>query len=132
MPVTFHRAFDMCSDPVQGLEDVIAAGAKTLLTSGQKNKAQDGVELISKLIVQAEGRIVIMPGSGIDESNIALIARSTGASEFHLTGRKIVESEMIFRRQGINLGGVPEISEFSRKIADEEKIKKIIEVLRSV
>jgi copper homeostasis protein len=132
MSVTFHRAFDMCSDPAQGLEDVITSGAKILLTSGQKNKAHESMELIKKLIVQAEGRIVIMPGSGIDESNIALIAKSTGANEFHLTGRKTIESEMIFKRQGITMGGFPEVPEFSRKIADEDRIKKIIDILKNI
>ena len=34
-----------------------------------------------------------MPGSGIDDSNIEKIARVTGAKEFHLTGRKIIEAK---------------------------------------
>lgn len=132
MSVTFHRAFDMCSDPVQGLEDVIASGATRLLTSGQKNKAQEGAELISQLISQAEDRIIIMPGGGINESNIALIARLTGAAEFHLTGRKVIESDMIFRRQDISMGGAADIPEFSRKVADSEKIKSIINILKMI
>ncbi len=48
-----------------------------------------------------------MPGSGLDESNIAEVARVTGAIEFHLSGRKTVDSEMIFRREGIPMGGIP-------------------------
>ena len=132
MSVTFHRAFDMCNDPLKGLEDVIATGADRLLTSGQTNKAVEGIELISQLIRQADKRIIIMPGSGIDESNIGLIARSTGAREFHLTGRKIIESEMIFRRQNISMGGISAIPEFSRKVADPDMIRSIINNLKLI
>ena len=132
MSTTFHRAFDMCSDPVQGLEDVISTGASRLLTSGLKNKAQDGIELIRQLIIQSGDRLIIMPGSGIDETNAALIITATKAREIHLTGRNIIESEMIFRRQGINMGGVTGVPEFSRKVADTERIKKIIGILKMI
>jgi copper homeostasis protein len=133
MPVTFHRAFDMCSDPFQGLEDVIASGASRLLTSGQKNKALDGADRIGQLIQQAKDRIIIMPGSGIDDSNIEKIARVTGAKEFHLTGRKIIDSKMIFRKQGISMGGdIAGVPEFSRMVADREKIKRIINILNLI
>jgi copper homeostasis protein len=132
IPVTFHRAFDMCSDPVKGLEDIIAAGAKRVLTSGMKDKAQDGAEMIGKLVKQAGERIIVMPGSGINSSNISMIAKASGACEFHLTGRKDIESEMIFRRQGISMGGSTDIHEFSRKIADPELIKNIISILEHI
>jgi len=132
MSTTFHRAFDMCNDPVQGLEDVISAGAARLLTSGMKNKAQDGIELLRQLVIQSGDRLLIMPGGGIDETNAALILTATKAREIHLTGRRIIESEMIFRRQGINMGGVPGVAEFSRKVADPERIKKIAEILKMI
>jgi copper homeostasis protein len=132
MSATFHRAFDMCSDPVRGLEDVIATGADRLLTSGQKDKAGDGAELISQLVGQADERIIIMPGSGINESNIAWLALVTGASEFHLSGRKTIESEMLFRRDGIMMGGVPGIAEFSRKVTDPEIVKQMINILNTI
>jgi copper homeostasis protein len=132
MASTFHRAFDMCSDPVQGLEDVVATGANRLLTSGQKDKAQDGAELISQLVIQAGERIIIMPGSGISESNISLIAKVTGAKEFHLTGRKVIDSEMTFRRLGISIGVPTDITEFSRRVVDSEKIKSIINILNLI
>jgi copper homeostasis protein len=126
MSATFHRAFDMCNDPFKGLNDVISTGADRLLTSGQKNKAEDGICLIHNLIQNAGKRIIIMPGSGINESNIGFIARGTGASEFHLTGRKIIDSEMIFRRQNIIMGGASGIPEFSRKVTDPDMIRSII------
>ena len=101
-----------------------------LLTSGQKNKAQDGIELIRELVIQAGERIIIMPGGGIDETNAALIASATKAKELHLTGRKTINSEMIFRRQGINMGSITGYSEFSRKVADTEKIRNIVNILK--
>ncbi len=132
MSVTFHRAFDLCIDPKKGLEDIIDAGADRLLTSGQKDKAEEGLELINQLTSKARERIIIMPGSGITESNINRIARETGAKEFHLTGRKVIDSEMLFRRQNISMGGLKGASEYSRKVADTVLIKAIIEKLKMI
>lgn len=132
MSVTFHRAFDMCSNAEKGLEDIISSGADRLLTSGQKNTVVEGIELIQNLVIQAKNRIVIMPGGGINLSNIASIATRTGAKEFHLTGRKVTDSEMIFTRDGISMGGYPGIPEFSRKVADPEIIKKVKDILAAI
>lgn len=132
MSATFHRAFDMCQDPVQGLEDIIASGAERVLTSGQKNSAAEGSGLLRELVIQAGRRIIIMPGSGIDEANIETIAKISGANEFHLSARKVVESEMIFRKDGITMSGLPGYNEFTRKVADPEKIKTIIRILRDL
>ncbi|HAM09534.1 MAG TPA: copper homeostasis protein CutC [Bacteroidales bacterium] len=132
MSVTFHRAFDMCADPVKGLESIIQSGADRLLTSGQKKTAIEGSDLINKLIKQAQGRIIIMPGSGIDDHNIASIAKATGASEYHLTGRKTIQSRMEFRKKEITMSGYPGYDEFSGKVTDTDKIRRIIDVLRAI
>jgi copper homeostasis protein len=132
MKVTFHRAFDMCQYPGKGLEDIISSGADRLLTSGQKRDASEGSEMIASLVKQSENRIIIMPGGGIDETNISSIARTTGAFEFHLTGRKVIDSEMIYRKSGISMGGVPGIKEFSHRVADTEKIANIIKILNLI
>lgn len=132
MAVTFHRAFDLCSDPFKGLEDIILTGAARILTSGQKNLAMEGSDLIKSLVSTAGERIIIMPGSGLDESNIKKIAEITGANEFHLTARKITGSRMIFKREGIPMGGFAGIEEYSRKVADTDKIIQIINILKMV
>lgn len=87
MPVTFHRAFDCCSEPYRALEEIISLGCSRLLTSGQKESAYDGRELIAGLVSRAGGRIVIMPGGGVRTSNIAEIEAATRAAEFHSTSR---------------------------------------------
>jgi copper homeostasis protein len=132
MSATFHRAFDLTDDPLKSLEAVISTGSDRLLTSGQMNKAEDGLDLINKLVEISDDRIIIMPGSGINESNIRLIAESTHAKEFHLTGRKIIDSGMIFRRDDVSLGGSYDQSEFTRKIADGEIIRSIISKLKLI
>ena len=65
-----------------------------------------------------------MPGSGINELNIAqYCTEKPEPEEFHLTGRKIIDSEMIFHRQNISMGGIAGLSEFSRKVADPDMIR---------
>lgn len=83
MPVTFHRAFDETSDPFAALEDIIALGCKRLLTSGHSENALSGADMLAKLVKQAAGRIIIMPGKGVRPENIAQIERISGAMEFH-------------------------------------------------
>lgn len=130
MPVTFHRAFDMTDDPWQALEDIISAGVARLLTSGQCNKAADGASLISELVKLAGDRITIMPGSGLNEETIREVARITGASEYHLTGRSTESSGMVFRKTEIAISH-PALSgeEYQIKIADALRIAKIKKIL---
>ncbi len=83
LDVTFHRAFDESIDLLSALEDVIATGATRLLTSGGATVAPQGVAVLRELVNAAGDRIVIMPGSGLDATNIAKIAAETQAGEFH-------------------------------------------------
>ena len=96
MEVTFHRAFDRCKDPFAALEIIIEAGCQRILTSGQQQKAIDGIDLIKQLVVAADNRIVLMPGSGIKPDNIRMISEATGAVEFHGALRNSIVSEMDF------------------------------------
>lgn len=86
--ITFHRAFDECSDQFNALEVIIRLGIERLLTSGHRASAYEGRYAIRDLVKQAAGRIVIMPGCGITADNIDAIASATGASEFH--GSRII------------------------------------------
>lgn len=83
MSVTFHRAFDVCADPIAAFEDVLALGCDRLLTSGHESDAFKGRFFIAELVERAAGRIIVMPGCGVRRSNIARIAADTGAVEFH-------------------------------------------------
>ncbi len=94
LEVTFHRAFDRVKYPQVSLEQIIAMGCKRILSSGLKPTALEGSDTLKSLVMQANGRIKIMPGSGIRAENIVQLAKDTGAVSFHSSARKTLESQM--------------------------------------
>lgn len=92
--VTFHRAFDRCADPFKAMEELIEMGCERILTSGQQPTAPEGVALIASLNEKANGRIVIMPGSGVRVDNIRQLAEQTDCTEFHSSLRTKKSSHM--------------------------------------
>lgn len=96
LSVTFHRAFDRCSNPFEALEQLVEIGCERILTSGQKPAAPDGVELIGELNRMSGDRIIIMPGSGVRKENIKMLAEKTGCTEFHSSLRGKEKSKMEF------------------------------------
>ena len=104
MSATCHRAFDRAVNPEQALEDVIALGFNRILTSGQQPKAEQGIDLLTKLNPQAAGRIILMAGSGVTEQNIRRIREATGLTEFHFSGRESFESGMQYVNPNLYMG----------------------------
>lgn len=122
LEVTFHRAFDRCNDPLNALETIIQCGCTRILTSGQHPKVTDGLTLIKTLVEQANDRIIIMPGSGLNSSNVQQIVEVAGVSEVHTSARTNVPSQTAFRNPLI-----PEDFDIDFVNADEiKKIKAII------
>ncbi len=132
MPITFHRAFDMTRDPLEALEAIKYLGVSRLLTSGQKNKAIDGADLIAELHKQSDGALKIMAGSGINENNINELAQKTKIPAFHTSLSDFVESKMEFRQKEVSMGGLAEIPEYTRKITSANRVRKVIEVLEGI
>ncbi|TWV09829.1 copper homeostasis protein CutC [Bacteroidaceae bacterium HV4-6-C5C] len=129
--ITFHRAFDMCRNPQEALEEIAKAGCQRILTSGQANTAEQGIPMLKELVAQAGERIIIMPGCGINAQNIRKIASETNAREFHLSGRSATPSNMRYRNTNVTMGGVVKVEEYSRDITDINKVKEAIKQLQS-
>ena len=81
--VTLHRAFDLTPDPFAALETAIDLGFERILTSGCALNAMAGAETIAALVKQADGRIAILAGGGVNPSNVAEIVARTGVTEVH-------------------------------------------------
>lgn len=83
LPVTFHRAFDECAEPLEALEQIIDCGCVRILTSGCKPTAMEGADMLQQLVKQADGRITILAGSGITPENAVALREKTGVPEIH-------------------------------------------------
>jgi copper homeostasis protein len=84
------------------LEVITDAGCRRILTSGKQLKAIDGAGLIKELVLEADGDIIIMPGSGIRPDNVKEIAERTGAREFHGALRNCKSSDMSYHNPSFN------------------------------
>ena len=122
LSVTFHRAFDMCHDPIQSLESLIDLGVDRLLTSGQEESVIEGIDLIKELQEKANDRIIIMPGGGITPRNLKKLVDYTGVKEVHFAAMKTVPSEMVFRNDRVYMGGTLRPPEYESQVADENVI----------
>jgi copper homeostasis protein len=97
LAVTFHRAFDVFPDPSDALERLIDLGVERVLTSGGAPTAPEGAEQIRRLVAQAKGRIGILPGGGIDATNVARLVRETGVNEVHFSVRDVGKVKAVLR-----------------------------------
>lgn len=128
LSVTFHRAFDYVVHPQKALEELIALGVDRVLTSGQQPTALQGADLLRELVQQAEDRIVVMPGCGVNEQNIQELARRTGAREFHFSAREPLESLMQVRNPALSMGGKGQ-DEYLREVTTAARVRRTIAAL---
>uniref|UniRef100_UPI00404B235A copper homeostasis protein CutC n=1 Tax=Fulvivirga sp. TaxID=1931237 RepID=UPI00404B235A len=124
LPFTFHRAFDVANDPAQALEDIIDCGAVRILTSGQKNSAIEGIDLLKQIQEKANDRIVIMPGGGINPDNISELL-SIGCTEFHMSGKKGQES--VAKPRAVKMNSSKDIPENIIYTSDIRTIRSVLE-----
>jgi copper homeostasis protein len=86
-PLTFHRAFDRVKEPFEAMEQIVKLGFQRILTSGLKDDCLDGADLISQLVAESAGRLTLLAGGGINESNFSDIIRRSHTSEFHFSAK---------------------------------------------
>ena len=79
------------------LERLIDLGVDRVLTSGGARTAPEGVERIRQLVIQAQGRIEILAGGGIDGDNVARLVRDTGVREVHFSVREAEKVRSVIR-----------------------------------
>jgi copper homeostasis protein len=126
LAVTFHRAFDMTRDAFASLEELIALGVDRVLTSGQEATVVEGLDLLAQLVSRAGTRIVIMPGGGITDRNIARIRSRVPLTEVHFAGGEPVESRMRFRNPRVFMGGTLRPPEYTLDMLQPDFVTRVI------
>ncbi|WP_230350969.1 copper homeostasis protein CutC [Lelliottia sp. WAP21] len=120
LAVTFHRAFDMCVEPLQAFENLGELGVARILTSGQKSSAEKGLQLITELKAQS-GVPIIMAGAGVRASNLEMFLNA-GVEELHSSAGKWMPSPMRYRNTGLSMSTDAEADEYSRYSVDGESV----------
>ncbi len=128
----FHRAFDVTPDPFRALEELIDLGITRVLTSGQKNGAPQGAELIKRLIEQANGRIEVLPGAGIGLDNVRQLTSTTGCTQIHLTAFAERQDTSTLANPDIKFGSENGPAESRFALTDRAYVRRMKEQLLAI
>ncbi|ANI29075.1 copper homeostasis protein CutC [Yersinia entomophaga] len=126
LAVTFHRAFDMCLNPMVALEQLTQLGVARILTSGQQQNAELGLTLLRDLVNATQGPI-IMAGAGVRLSNMQKFLE-IGVTELHSSAGRTRPSTMRYRKAGVTMCADNDVDEFARYCVDEE----VVEAMKSL
>ena len=88
MEVTFHKAIDEISNPLDYIDDLVNIGIKRILTSGGEATALEGKDLINEMIKKSNGRLKIVVAGKVTKENLNELSNLISADEFH--GKLIV------------------------------------------
>lgn len=131
MTVTCHRAFDMTRDYREALEALIRTGVDRVLTSGQRDTAIEGSDILKDTITIADGRIIIMACGALDAGNIAQVRTTTGVDEMHFAALKTIKSGMDFRNPHVGMGGTAIEREYEVTLTDVDAVRTTIAAARA-
>lgn len=126
LKVTCHRAFDMTADYRQALEALVRCGVDRVLTSGQRDTAIEGIDILRDTQARADGRIVIMACGALDANNIARVRQATGVDEMHFAALHTVKSAMSFRNPHVGMGGTAIEREYEITLTDVDAVRATI------
>ncbi|TMX48607.1 copper homeostasis protein CutC [Vibrio alginolyticus] len=127
--VTFHRAFDQCRNAQSALEEVISLGCERILTSGLAPSAPAGQKALKSLVEQAQGRIAIMAGAGVNASNVRALVEDTQVTEIHLSGKTTRPSKMNFVAEQSKMGAT-DVDDFLIPITSTQAITDVVAALK--
>lgn len=128
LPFTFHRAFDMCREPLRAIDQLAAAGVRHILSSGQQPSAALGLNNLRRFARYAGNRITVMACGGLLPDNIGPLLEIEELQAFHAAARRRVRSEMQFFGE-TNMGDEAVEEEFQWHETDAEIVAGLREAM---
>ena len=125
----FHRAFDVTPDAFEAIETLIDLGVDRILTSGQKTKAMEGIDLIKVLNNQYGKKIQILPGSGMNAGNAKIMMNYTGVYQVH-SSCKNYKTDVTTAKNGISYSYLESPHENDYDVVDVELVKKLVDSIK--
>lgn len=128
LPCTFHRAFDICRDKEEALEDIIACGFQRILTSGGENTVEKGMNNILNYLNLAGERIIIMPGGGLKTEHIHPLKITGKIKEIHASCKTYRPTESKYFHPKVSLSNDPDAFRQVLTLA-EETVKEFLRAM---
>ena len=128
LPVTFHRAFDMSVDYCKSLEDIIDTGCSRILSSGGAINVDLGFDNLVHLLKQANNRIELIPGSGVNIHNVKKFI-DAGFKNIHLSSKMNIKSKMEYQAN-LSMTASSNISSFDYIGVDLQKFNQFVDFVR--
>ena len=88
MSITFHKAIDELENPVTEVKKLANLGVNRILTSGTKETALEGKNILREMIKEAGEDTIIIVAGKVTKDNLNEISNLIPAKEYH--GKKIV------------------------------------------
>lgn len=86
LPVTFHRAFDVCHNPLEAYHQLAALRIERILTSGHAPTALEGADMLRTLVQRSHAAVdaprILVAGS-VRPHNIQALDALVHADEYH-------------------------------------------------
>ena len=117
---TFHRAFDCVPNPIETLKKLSDIGVQTILTSGQQQKAENGLLLLEELQKIAGNELTILVGGGINPNNVHSF-KKIGLREVHGSASKVIQTTNNHSYFG----------KTSQTVSDLETIKQLLNAIKN-
>lgn len=125
----YHRAFDMLKDPFVGCETLIQLGVDRILTSGQRPKAMEGIDLIASLQQKYGDKIQFLPGSGMNATNALQMFEKTGVYQVH-SSCKNYATDSTTTSDTVTFAYLESPHTNDYDVVDIELVKKLVEVVK--